>query len=1045
MKRALKFLGVLAATVLLFVVVALLAFYHLIQIGDLRRFLIKTIEEKTQLKVELGEADLQIGWISGVAFRDVALSTPGSPEPAITAAKITARVALMPLLSREVIIYQIGLHQPAVRLDKDPEGKIPLLDRLLNVPFLRQTGDDIRLDLRAVHVTEGNLSFWDQARDLGSPTTQLRNISLELERIRGQALRSWVESLVRPERQRPQGPALRFSLKSDVERHGKSTTLLAGGKLMFPEESLTWRSAWWDATVQLSEAPAAMLQEAAGGVPFTSIDGVLSPRLRIEGSPAQRLRIKGEAAFAQVTFEAPELFIAPVTPGDGKIDFDFDWDARHLRIAHLALLSKEISLHGRGEVRMGTETQFRFEVSTPALPVAVLRKYLPLKFLDGTPWKTYATSLHDGEIQIKTAGVSATLTELRHMASAGIDERVWCELELRNVSTNGTAEGYSPMRAVHGWLSLAKGVVHVKDLKGNYGQWRLADVDGHYRAASPGKGSFHLHVRGETDLSQLQEPLKSRLPAASGSKIAPLMSEMGGRSKIDLVLRREGEGPVVYEGKALVENAQLRFRDLALSELRGEIALAPKEIRTQKVTGLLSGSPVHIQLAVRDYDTQKGSFDLAVESPAVKAGVVSQLLLDSGSLQDPGFVRGSIHYRGPLSTPGERKLSGSLELTNVQLATEPLLQPLRELNGKVTFDENGVDFHELKGLLAGHPASVTARWRFGKKPQLTFDFAAPHLDISRLLALIDPRSSDFYGSLHAEGKVALGSGTFKTFDFSDLQTDVVLDRRVWRFNNFAARSAGGMVEGTLVISDKPETVAVSLEPRVRGVPVDGFLRWLETQTTEMTGRVNVLGYLEYAGSNAAERKKNANGALSLRIENGTIHRFRILVQILNLLDLSRWFTLQVPDLSKQGIRFRSITADFKVANGILSTQNLVVDSDDLRMTGAGKIDVGRDEIDFVVAVRPFAAIDSAIHQIPLIGRGIAAIKNSFLVASFSIKGAVDDPTITPAPLSTLSEVFFGVLGVPKKLLPLGADDPKDEPLMEPTKEPHKQPVLRARP
>jgi hypothetical protein len=82
-----------------------------------------------------------------------------------------------------------------------------------------------------------------------------------------------------------------------------------------------------------------------------------------------------------------------------------------------------------------------------------------------------------------------------------------------------------------------------------------------------------------------------------------------------------------------------------------------------------------------------------------------------------------------------------------------------------------------------------------------------------------------------------------------------------------------------------------------------------------------------------------------------------------------------------------------------------------------------DAIDFVVAVRPFAGIDSGLNYIPLIGTGIAAIKNSFLVASFNIKGSIDDPTVTPAPLGTLSEWFWGVLGIPKKMISFpGADN-----------------------
>jgi uncharacterized protein YhdP len=176
----------------------------------------------------------------------------------------------------------------------------------------------------------------------------------------------------------------------------------------------------------------------------------------------------------------------------------------------------------------------------------------------------------------------------------------------------------------------------------------------------------------------------------------------------------------------------------------------------------------------------------------------------------------------------------------------------------------------------------------------------------------------------------------------------------------------------------------------------------------------------------------------LTIEDGTLHRLRIIVQILNLLDLSRWFTFQVPDLGKQGIRFRKITGDFKIINGVYSTQNLIVDSDDLRMTGEGRIDVPNDQIDFLVAVRPFAGIDTVISYIPLIGRSIAAIKNSFLVASFNINGPIDNPTITPAPLSTVSEVVLGVLGIPKNIIGVLVENKTDQKASDQPEEPAKE-------
>jgi hypothetical protein len=421
----------------------------------------------------------------------------------------------------------------------------------------------------------------------------------------------------------------------------------------------------------------------------------------------------------------------------------------------------------------------------------------------------------------------------------------------------------------------------------------------------------------------------------------------------------------------------------------------------------------------------------------MRAGVITSLLLDTGSLQDPGIVRGWVRYRGPFRDKDERKFTGNLDLVNVQLALQPLLQPLRELNGRIQIDEAGIDFQNLRALLVGFPAGASGRWRFTEKPQLLFDFAAPNLDVSYLISQVDPEATEFYAKLQASGKIALGRGRLRDLEFTDLRTDATIDRRVWRLTNLSARAGGGGVAGVTTLVDKPDTLGIVTEPKIQAVPIEVFLKWFNIINTEMTGKVFLGGKLETVGKDDADRKQNLNGAFHLRIEDGTIKRMRLLVQILNLLDLSRWFTLQLPDLTKEGIRFRSIAGDFKVVKGVYSTENLVVDSNDLRMTGAGKIDVPKDELDFVVAVRPFAGIDTALNYIPLLGRGVAAIKNSFLVASFNIKGPIDNPTITPAPLGTLAEWFWGVLGIPKSIIGLGEWESKKEEPKEPSKTPAK--------
>src|SRR5512138_1574552 len=104
MRKTCKLLAFVAVTGLLFLVVVALAFYHLVRIGEFRRFITAEIEQHTGLKVTLGQAQLELGGILGVAFYDVTLAEANGVRPAITVERLTARVALLPLLDRKLII-----------------------------------------------------------------------------------------------------------------------------------------------------------------------------------------------------------------------------------------------------------------------------------------------------------------------------------------------------------------------------------------------------------------------------------------------------------------------------------------------------------------------------------------------------------------------------------------------------------------------------------------------------------------------------------------------------------------------------------------------------------------------------------------------------------------------------------------------------------------------------------------------------------------------------------------------------------------------------
>src|ERR1043166_670421 len=319
MKKALKFLAFGLFTLLLFFLVAAVAFYHLVSVGDFRRFLIQEIEQRTALTVRLGEGDLKFGRVLGIAFRDVAILEPNGSETILTAERITARVALWPLFRRRLVFYAIDLEKPAAHVTRDPDGKIRLLERLLNLPFLKSQDTQFSLDLRAIKIVGGNVEFRDHVKRALAGTTTLRGFDLRLNRIRGQALRQFFAKVVSKKPHPPNGTALDFDLKTTLAREGQTAQVHAGGTMVFPDDRLEFDNAWWNAKAQINAMPIAVFQSIGEKLPLTSLSGSMNSSVQLEGDPKERLHVQAQIAFKELAVDAPEIFSAPLQPGEGHV------------------------------------------------------------------------------------------------------------------------------------------------------------------------------------------------------------------------------------------------------------------------------------------------------------------------------------------------------------------------------------------------------------------------------------------------------------------------------------------------------------------------------------------------------------------------------------------------------------------------------------------------------------------------------------------------------------------------------------------------------
>ena len=274
MRKVLKLFGFISVTLILFFIVATLAFYHLMRIGEFRRFLVSEIEARTALQAQLGAADFEIGWVTGIVFRDLTLTEPEATKPAITAERIIARVALMPLLRRQFVIYEIRVQKPTAHFVRDENGRVALLDKLLNLPFFKQQVSEFSLDLRSLKVEDGDIDLTDQERGVGIGSWRLVDADLSIERMRGQRLRELLLELLKRPPAETGGAALAFNLNGLVLRANAKMNLQARGRLAFPGENIEFQQARWDGDFQLVNLPAALIKGYFGArLPIRSMSG----------------------------------------------------------------------------------------------------------------------------------------------------------------------------------------------------------------------------------------------------------------------------------------------------------------------------------------------------------------------------------------------------------------------------------------------------------------------------------------------------------------------------------------------------------------------------------------------------------------------------------------------------------------------------------------------------------------------------------------------------------------------------------------------------
>lgn len=386
---------------------------------------------------------------------------------------------------------------------------------------------------------------------------------------------------------------------------------------------------------------------------------------------------------------------------------------------------------------------------------------------------------------------------------------------------------------------------------------------------------------------------------------------------------------------------------------------------------------------------------------------------------------------------------GEIRLKGVNLQHREIPVSLSRIEGFFLITPEQVRFDRLKGNVGDSPVTLSGTLSRGTSSspvssqdmgkgsslaegnRLSFQIFSPQLDLDPLLPKKEGSSSasfkqvrDWLSTWSIDGTVQVNRGKYRSLHYQDLKGEMKTVDGTLFIRPLQFKSDGGDFWGEGWIKPTEKGISMEIKPRFSNMEAKAFIRTLfqkgEEDKVIVTGRVHIdKAELKGEGEDFQKMKASLNGGLRFEVENGVIERFNILSKIFSILNVSQLVKGRLPDLATKGLPYRHILATFHVRDGVATTDDFLVDSDAMRITLIGKIDLGKNLIDVRIGVHPLVTIDAILRSVPIAGYILTGEDKGFISYFYQVKGSLDDPKIEAIPFKIVEESTWGII---KRLL-----------------------------
>ncbi len=1033
----------------------------LFHLDDYKGEILAAVQQGLKRQVAYDQGAFSLRYGPSVTFTSVVVKDRDGVATFLSAERMTVKVALLPLLNKNLVLKEVVVERPVIKLSRDAAGIFNISD------MLEGEAEETPLQVKGVRIKHGSISFTDHAALAGEVTTTLEDLDLYASRL-------------------ARGKRGDFKLSAKVVDKGKKGVISLAGAVMLAAKDEPFSDTFLNVRI--------VTKQLDGGhfwpyyskyVPFHQVAGHLDLTAILRGK-LSKFTSKGMVKIGGLRFDYPQVFHATLTPKDLYFTYDLA-----LTDTELALKAIDLHLDGlnvKGLCRLEdlhssdprivakvTLTPFRLEEFGQYIPYGIIQKDVAL-FIE--------RHVKGGTYKVDEGTLDGRISQILHM-EAGDNYNI---LHVRGTVSKGVLS-FGPavpeFNALKGGLEMLGKDFILSRMTGNFGtspftfEGKIAD----YPLNTPASYPLTMTITPrQPEVAWLLGQYRQGNLQFTGD--APLQLTGAGTSANFQLTGSWDLTPTAYSYPDFITKPSGRSNHLSF---KGTV----NQTEARVVSFQDELPPLSLAATASYLFAGNGCLKLAMVVDPFHLQEAAPLIPRFGKYQCRGKVAGAVHAESLANDPANLRWGGDIALTGASFKPAESVKTISNLNGSITFSGDTLETSLLTARLGDSTIYCRGSLTDLKNPTFSVAFSSPQLDladfglqratggvtlqkvsgnislqkqtlqIKSLAAQLNDSILNLKGTVQdlrnpkieitvtapyltyddvvllteleptkkgsAPARFALkalisaDAGRVKDLPYKKLHTSLVYEEDILYCQSLDLALLGGTVSGRGRVDfgakDGPRYQANYKTDRLA---VASLLQLFGEKHGSITGNLSMDGELTGKGKTAVELKKSLLGTVNISFADGTLQKFAVLSKILSILNLSQLIKGQLPEMVAGGMPYNTITGQLSFRDGVVSTTDLFVDSDAINISVVGKADLLKEELDLTIGVQPLQTVDKVVSHIPIVGWILTGKGKSLVTAYFEARGKWQDPTVTAIPVKGMAkgvlEIFKRVFQLPAKLI-----------------------------